>query len=332
MSSWVCLRGEGFGAFSCMASMAAHSEGQQRQQRRQLARAARCVPMLQAMTILSSPHLMLAMTPRQAELSGPLRSCRAARVGRVRGPPGQRLVAHQVPGWSDGLHHNAGVCVWRGWGVGVGWGALVDVWVGWARKLCCQPRAAPVGPQLQLCCHILLCCASPATPALPTISRLARGVLEVLLRCQTLCAAASVCNIVSPFHCTHPSTRPAPGVRRLPSLTLHATHHPCRTAPTLPVGSSPPSLPVVQQASPCCAHPMTGTARPRCQQPGVRRLPSLTLHATHHPCRTAPTLPVGSSPPSLPVVQQASPCCAHPMTGTARPPGASNQACAACPA
>ena len=189
--------------------MAAHSEGQQRQQRRQLARAARCVPMLQAMTILSSPHLMLAMTPRQAELSGPLRSCRAARVGRVRGPPGQRLVAHQVPGWSDGLHHNAGVCVWRGWGVGVGWGALVDVWVGWARKLCCQPRAAPVGPQLQLCCHILLCCASPATPALPTISRLARGVLEVLLRCQTLCAAASVCNIVSPFHCTHPSTRPA---------------------------------------------------------------------------------------------------------------------------
>ena len=66
----------------------------------------------------------------------------------------------------------------------------------------------------------------------------------------------------------------------------------------------------------------------RCQQPGARRLPSLTLHATHHPCRTAPTLPVGrrgSSPPSLPVVQQASPCCAHPMTGPARPPGASNQ-------
>ena len=45
----------------------------------------------------------------------------------------------------------------------------------------------------------------------------------------------------------------------------------------------------------------------QCQQPGVRRLPSLTLHATHHPCRTAPTLPVGSSPPSLPVERCRSP-------------------------
>ena len=44
----------------------------------------------------------------------------------------------------------------------------------------------------------------------------------------------------------------------MPSLTLHATHHPCRTAPTLPVGrrcSSPPSLPVVQPPLP----PETGS-------------------------------------------------------------------------
>ena len=187
-----------------------------------------------------------------------------------------------------------------------------------------------------------------------------------------------------------------PGVRRLPSLTLHATHHPCRTAPTLPAARhrnrcrwrSRPALavPSPRQAQPGLSVPATRCASPaqlnparhtppvphrpdaaggppwlvaavaaggaagqpllcpshdrdsqasRCQQPGVRRLPSLTLHATHHPCRTAPTLPVGrrgSSPPSLPVVQQASPCCAQPTTGTARHPGASNQVCAACPA